>query len=145
MADLITGAQVVTEARRWLGTPFHHRARLLGVGVDCVQLLVAVAHELGLSTYEPPPYSRHPDGRKLRAILAELCEPVGESLELAQPGDVLEVLNSRYPGHVGLATERGILHASLGEGKVIEHPIDAHLQLKICRVYRMPGVTDGSL
>lgn len=31
---------VVSEARSWLGTPYHHRASIRGVGVDCALLLL---------------------------------------------------------------------------------------------------------
>lgn len=31
---------VVAEARSWLGTPYHHRASVRGVGVDCALLLL---------------------------------------------------------------------------------------------------------
>lgn len=31
---------VVAEARSWLGTPYHHRAAIRGVGVDCALLLL---------------------------------------------------------------------------------------------------------
>ena len=35
-------ARIVAEARSWLGTPYAHRQRLRGVGVDCAQLPLAV-------------------------------------------------------------------------------------------------------
>ena len=39
---------VVTEARRWLHTPWHHRARVRGAGVDCAQFLIGVFSESGI-------------------------------------------------------------------------------------------------
>ncbi len=36
------GANVVAEARRWIDTPVAHRGRKLGVGVDCVGLVIMV-------------------------------------------------------------------------------------------------------
>lgn len=33
---------VAQEAREWIGTPYHHHARIKGVGVDCAQLLCGV-------------------------------------------------------------------------------------------------------
>ena len=30
--------QIVTQARTWIGTPFHHQARLKGKGCDCLGL-----------------------------------------------------------------------------------------------------------
>lgn len=42
--------KIVTEAKTWLGTPYHHRARIkgAGAGVDCAQLLAAVYGDCGL-------------------------------------------------------------------------------------------------
>jgi cell wall-associated NlpC family hydrolase len=39
---------IVTQARGWIGTPFHHQARLKGIGCDCLGLCVGVALELEL-------------------------------------------------------------------------------------------------
>lgn len=33
---------IVEEARSWLGTPFHHHARVKGAGVDCINFPAAV-------------------------------------------------------------------------------------------------------
>lgn len=41
-------AAILAEARTWLGTPYHHRARCKGAGVDCAQILIAVFHAVGL-------------------------------------------------------------------------------------------------
>lgn len=46
--------QVVIEARRWLGTPYHHHASLLGVGCDCLGLHRGVAEALGIAWPAPP-------------------------------------------------------------------------------------------
>ena len=39
---------VVAEARRWIGTPYRHNARVRGSGVDCGQLPLAVYAAVGL-------------------------------------------------------------------------------------------------
>lgn len=39
---------VAAEALTWLKTPYHHHARIKGVGVDCAQLLCAVYEACGL-------------------------------------------------------------------------------------------------
>ena len=41
-------ALVVRIAQEWAGTPYHHRARIKGVGVDCGQLVAGVFEEAGL-------------------------------------------------------------------------------------------------
>ena len=38
-------ADIVEEARSWLGTPYHHQAALKGVGCDCIGLLRDVFSE----------------------------------------------------------------------------------------------------
>ncbi len=37
--DKGTRFAAIAEARTWLGTPYHHRARIKGAGVDCLLLL----------------------------------------------------------------------------------------------------------
>ena len=41
-------ARIVSEALSWLGTPYAHRQRVKGVGVDCAQLPLAVYSAAGL-------------------------------------------------------------------------------------------------
>jgi cell wall-associated NlpC family hydrolase len=41
-------SQIVAEAFTWLRTPYHHQARIKGVGVDCVWLLIEVYKSVGL-------------------------------------------------------------------------------------------------
>ncbi len=45
--------QIVSQARTWLRTPFHHQAWLKGKGCDCLGLIVGVVDELGLKDKAP--------------------------------------------------------------------------------------------
>ncbi len=82
--------RILTIARTWIGTPFHHRASLRGVGTDCLGLIRGIWRDLHGEEPEPlPDYS--PDwaeatGREdmLAAALRHLI-PV----QTPQPGDVL--------------------------------------------------------
>lgn len=49
---------VVAETQRWLGTPYHHAADVLGVGVDCAMLPVRVYTAAGVvkDAVDPRPY-----------------------------------------------------------------------------------------
>lgn len=42
-------AAIVAEAMSWIGTPWHHAARVKGAGVDCGQLIAAVFEAVGLT------------------------------------------------------------------------------------------------
>ena len=45
-AQLVDRALIVTEARRWIGTPYKHQASLRGAGCDCLGLLRGVWREV---------------------------------------------------------------------------------------------------
>lgn len=58
MTEADTRARIVAEALTWLATPYHHRARVKGAGVDCAQLPIAVYSDLGLIDPVDPAYVR---------------------------------------------------------------------------------------
>ena len=49
-------AAVVAEAESWIGTPFHHAARIKGAGVDCLMLLAEVYERAGVAGHINPPF-----------------------------------------------------------------------------------------
>ena len=61
-----TREDVLTELHSWLGTPYHHAARVKGAGVDCLMLLLEVYGRAGVfarmgvdaASIEIPRYSR---------------------------------------------------------------------------------------
>jgi cell wall-associated NlpC family hydrolase len=85
-------AAIVAEAMSWLGTPYHHRAKLKGVGVDCAQVVLAVYAAVGIvedfDTGEyPADWHIHRDvERYVKAVI-----PHGHEIptEAAQPGDLV--------------------------------------------------------
>ncbi len=50
---------IVTQARTWIGTPYHHQAAVSQVGCDCLGLVRGVyLQHIGRDPETPPPYSR---------------------------------------------------------------------------------------
>jgi len=47
---------VVREAESWIGTPFHHAARIKGAGVDCLMLLAEIHERAGIIPHIDPPF-----------------------------------------------------------------------------------------
>lgn len=142
---MATRAQVVAEARSWIGTPYHHQGRVKGVGADCAGLLIGVARALGLSAYDIDGYAPSPDGVTLRAECdREMARvPPGE----AAPGDVVLMRMGRDPQHLGIVSQAcagapsAMVHIhSDTPGRCIEHAIDARWRRRIIQVYRLPGV-----
>jgi cell wall-associated NlpC family hydrolase len=52
-------ASIVRAAKEWLGTPYHHHARVKRAGADCAMFPLAVYQECGVlpREYRPPHYS----------------------------------------------------------------------------------------
>jgi NlpC/P60 family putative phage cell wall peptidase len=87
-----TRTAIVTLARGWLGTPYHHQASLKGVGTDCVGLVRGIWRELyGTEPEQLPAYTRDWAEAQARETLLEAARrhlvevPHGQ----AQPGDIL--------------------------------------------------------
>lgn len=128
--------EIVIAARSFLGTRWHHQGRNRA-GIDCIGLVVAVAHELGLlGELDTPNYGRIPDGRTLRAGLDLYLQPT----PTYQTGDVLLMRFETDPQHVGIVSDIGIIHAYAQMRKVVEHRIDEVWRKRIVCAYSFPGV-----
>ncbi len=94
---------VVSAARAWIGTPYHHAADVKGVGVDCAMLLVRVYCDLGLTEpFDPRPYTRdwflHRDEERYLGFLLARSVQVGTP----GPGDVFLFRIGRCFAHGGI-------------------------------------------
>jgi cell wall-associated NlpC family hydrolase len=118
-----TAAAAVALARAGLGTPWGHQARVRGVGVDCVGLLLAVARTLGVVPpgFDVLGYGRTPDGASLMANLRQHLPELPQAH--MRPGDFVCVAFGPHPQHVGVVVDYphgglGIVHAVNGRGVV---------------------------
>lgn len=146
---MITGAQIVAEARTWLDTPYVHQGRVKGVGVDCIGVPGMTGVMLGAegaaewrSRPEYHNYSPQPDPRLLLRGCNEFFDPVQRRSEI-RVGDIAIMRWEDEPMHFALMTEIEepyVLHALRGVGKVCEHRADAQWQSQIMRVYRFRGM-----
>ena len=137
---------IVNEARSWLGTPYHHQARLKGKGCDCLGLAVGIADELGLehsggarlSIFDEPNYSHQPDSSyfitKLQEVLVEVPK------EDMAPGDLGLFAIQGNPQHVAIFSqflgELGMIHSFAPARKVVEHRVDKEWHSKLVKVFR---------
>ncbi len=137
---------IVAQARTWLGTPFHHQARLKGKGCDCLGLIVGVVDELGLedrngmrlAAYDEVTYSKEPDGayliQKLTGLLEEV--PIAE----ARAGDLALFKVRENPQHLAILSDYegalGMIHSFAPSRRVVEHRLDDEWKSKIIKVFR---------
>jgi cell wall-associated NlpC family hydrolase len=64
------------------------------------------------------------------------------SMDSAKPGDVVLFRFVNQPQHVGILTDRGVIHAFQPRMKVVEHTLDQKWSKRIVEIYEFPGVTD---
>lgn len=117
---------LVAASRRWLRTPYHHRARILGVGVDCAQILIASHVEAGLvEDFDVGKYTHdwhlHRGEERYLFFLEQKLKPVDlrdlpireRSSDFAPlPGDVLMWRVGRTFSHSAIVTQWPfIIHA----------------------------------
>lgn len=136
---MIDRREIIAAARECLGTPFHHQGRLVGVGIDCIGTVVHPARRLGIPHTDCTTYRRRPDGVTLVAHLERNLVRLERD---AAPGDVVCMWWARpdLPYHVGLVTERGLLHAHATAKKVVEHAFDEEWRDRVHSVWSYPGV-----
>ena len=123
MSTCSSRAAVVAEAIAWLGTPYHHRARIKGVGVDCAQLPIGVYASVGLiEAFDtgdyPPDWHLHRDGERYLSVIARLATEIDPAD--VQPGDVLLFKFGRAFSHGAIVTAwPQVVHANRKDGAVV--------------------------
>ena len=128
----MTRAEVVAEARSWELTPYHHRARLKGIGVDCAQLPIAVYAACGLFPPFDPAYPAdwmlHRGEELFLTAVLERGREIGRD-ELG-PGDLALWRYGRCFSHAGIVIEPPVvLHAVLRAGAVVRGDMDRDQEL----------------
>ncbi len=143
-----TRAQVVAEAREWIGTRWCHQAAVKGVGTDCVGLIGGVALQLGLpdaqtwaQAQDLHNYGRDPDPTMLLREAAKLLDPV--YLPEVRAGDILLLRFEREPQHFAIVSEAFpsmMIHAYAQARRVVECNIDAVWRSRIVKAFAYRGL-----
>lgn len=148
---MVKRAEIVKEARTWLGTRFHHQGRVKGVGVDCLNLVVAVAEAKGLVhpgfKWDDYPeyhgYGRSPNAPLLLSGCDRFMDRISPSAIL--PGDVLIFRFVHEAQHFAIVTESNptyIIHAYAQVRRVSEHRYDTTWASRVVAAYRFRDLED---
>ncbi len=139
-------AQIVAEARGWIGTPYLHQASVKGAGTDCLGLLRGVWRAIEGSEPEAvPPYTEDWAEPSRRELLLEAAERwlQPKPLREAAAGDVLlfRMRDGSIAKHLGIQSEVGansrFIHSYTGHG-VIESPLSQPWQRRITARFAFP-------
>lgn len=125
-------AAIVAEALSWEGTPYHSRARIKGVGVDCAQLPAAVYEAVGLIPHLDPVYADqwflHRDEELYLAWVEPYARRIGR--DDLKPGDFVIWRYGRTYSHGAIAMEPPIvIHAALPAEAVVRADIARDAEL----------------
>ena len=121
--------EVVEVARKWIGTRFHYTGRIKinqsnKGGVDCIGLILKVGEELGMSyngkniiNYDYLTYSRYPNKGEMKKFLDKYFV----KLEKPRIGCIVYFNFAGNLEHVGIMSDKGIIHCYVEAGGVVEH------------------------
>jgi NlpC/P60 family putative phage cell wall peptidase len=136
-------SHIITLARGWLGTPYHHQASLKGVGTDCIGLVRGIHRELyGREAEAIPAYSRDwAEATGEETLIAAARRHLVEiAPAVAAPGDVLifRCRGRAVAKHAAiLATPATMIHAV--EGAVVsEVTFSPWWRRHLAAVFRFP-------
>jgi hypothetical protein len=133
----------VAAARSLIGTTYHAKARLPGVGIDCIGVPIVAAWLSGAKprTFDIQGYKMLPDG-SLLPLCDEFMVRVNE--RDMRPSDVIVCTWGATPHHVGVLGDYrhggfSIIHAENYRCKrVVEHRLWGGGAMKLIAAYRLP-------
>ena len=142
--SLETSKRVTAEALTWLGTPWHHLARVKGAGVDCAQFLIAVFHAAGVlplidSGDYPEQWHLHRDEPRFLNLLSQYADPVGKPA----PADIGMFHYGRHAAHGSIVLDDNrVIHAWRSAGQVVISDLetDKALATRLHGFYRLKAL-----
>lgn len=131
-----TQLEIANAALRMVGTPFKHRGRSPGAGLDCVGVVLCAVWSakldlpdcIGYGPLPKPDYLLHELGKRARRI----------AWPQAHNGDVLLFEHRGHdPMHFGiLVLNNYVVHARRAAGKVVKDQLTDALRLKVHSIWR---------
>ena len=143
-AQDLEGAQVVAEARLWLGTPYRHQGTRRGVGCDCLGLVRGIFRTLyGSEPEEPGPYladwAERGAGERLIAAAGRHLVAV-EGLGAGRAGDLLVFrFRDGLPAkHCGILEDQGHFIHAYEQAGVVRSALVPAWRRRVAGVFRFP-------
>lgn len=141
----IEASSVVSTAREYIGTPWHHAGRLKGVGIDCAGLLVCVSRDLGVPVEDDITYTDADEYLRMLSHIRKYCRKIPDNQAL-KAGDILVFRSRQMYNHCGFYAGENpygtLIHAYNGGAikQVVEHALDKSWLDRVAGVYRYKGI-----
>jgi hypothetical protein len=142
----VTGADIVTAARAWLGVRYRHQGRDRE-GVDCIGLPVCVRADLGLAPMDSSlDYAPLSEGTEMLDYCRAHMQEVDRTA--IAPGDILVHMDGAMR-HMAIVSDYApdadslaIIHAWLPNRRVVECRLDGEFMARVRGCFRFPEVTE---
>ncbi|MEX8520078.1 MAG: hypothetical protein AB3X44_16330 [Leptothrix sp. (in: b-proteobacteria)] len=120
-------ARIVEEAYSWMNppTPYHHHARLKGIGVDCAQILIGVFEACGVvANVDPGNYAHDWHLHHSEELYANHLDLYGVRTTEPQAGDVALYKFGRTYSHGAIVVNNNldVIHSYIGRGVILSRP-----------------------
>lgn len=121
-------------ARNYIGTPFRHQGRTKW-GLDCVGLIIKVAHDLNITDFDYTNYTEIPDSKEMRYYLNKYMFRIPTNMQ--QAGDIFYMSFTKTPQHLAIYTSTNtIIHSASVFKGVIEQSFSKYWKSKTKEIYR---------
>jgi len=143
---MTTRAEIIAEARTWIGTPWQHQGRLKGIAADCAGVVIGVGKACGCipddGSGDRTDYGMLADPIRMRTVLDMLFDKI--PIIDMRPGDIPWMRGGIHPQHIGVYTERNTLIHAVNNRRVEELPVDEFRKGKLVGLYRYRGIEEVS-
>jgi cell wall-associated NlpC family hydrolase len=132
---------VVAEALTWLRTPYHHRGKIKGVGVDCAQFPLQVYAKCGLiepfdAGDYPPDWHLHRSEEKYLIQVRARSHEI--EIESVQPGDFVVFRIGRCFAHGAIVIDwPRIIHAVVNKAVLLDEATNGRLAKSARRAFTL--------
>ena len=133
-----TRAEIIAEAREWIGTPVLSGQRTKGVAVDCLGLILTVSKNLGGADHDCLAFRAASYPGNIVETIAKFCKEAKQNI-----GCIQVMIFGRSARHIVIrTTETAILHAYTSGNIVLEHEVPPSWEGRFVATFDFPGVTD---
>lgn len=137
-------AEIIRAAKQWLGTPYHHRARVKKAGADCAMFPLAVYQECGVipTAFSPPAYSMQWHLHKSQEMYLQTIVPFcAEKSCDPLPGDFVIFKFGRAFSHGAIVIDwPEIIHSYIPHGVLLSDALrDGELIGRELKIFEIRG------
>jgi cell wall-associated NlpC family hydrolase len=129
---------IVAAAKLWIDTPWMWQGRMLGVGVDCLGLLVGVCSHVDYPLVARSDYKYPPNPKEIEEGLKAQFDEIDD----VRLGAVLHMADMTYGVHLGICSGNRVIHAHAPSRKVVENDLTQNWPGEVIGIYDFKGVVD---